>query len=209
MRHRKNSRKLSRKHSHRKAMLNNMARSLIIYQRIKTTLAKAKEARRLTERLISLSKRDTLHSRRLAYDVLRDRVLVAKLFKEIAPLFKDRNGGFTRIVRLNNRTGDGAGLVILELVEKLKKEEKPKKIKETREKKPEPAKELHKKEEKPREEKVKEIKKEEEKVKPKAEREEKKPQEPPKKAAQEVSEKREEPKKKPGFLEGIRKFFKK
>lgn len=208
MRHRRNTGRLSRKHSHRKAMLDNMARSLIIHQRIKTTLAKAKEARRLIERLISCSKRDTLHSRRLAYNILRERTLVTRLFKEIAPLFKDRNGGFTRIVRLRNRVGDGAGLVILELVEKLKKEEKPKKIKERIEKKPETVKEVHKKEEKPKEEKIKEIKKEEERVKPRPEREEKKLKEPSKKATQEVSEKAEEPKKKPGFLEGIRKFFK-
>ncbi|MBM3253609.1 MAG: 50S ribosomal protein L17 [Candidatus Omnitrophica bacterium] len=194
MRHRKNSRKLSRQQSHRKAMLSNMARSLIIYQRIKTTLAKAKESRRLVERLITLGKKNTLHSRRLCYDILRDRELVRKLFLEIAPLFKDRNGGFTRIVRLKNRSGDGAGIVIFELVEKPKKEEKAKRIREEKPKEEKPPKEITKKEEKPKIEKPKT-----EEIPEKQE----KPQEEKPKPSE------EKPKKKHGFLDGIRKFFKK
>ena len=191
MRHRKDGRRLSRQRSHRKAMLINMAKNLFIYQSIKTTLAKAKESRRLVEHLITLGKKDTLHSRREVYSVLTDRTLVKKLFLEIAPLFKDRKGGFTRIVRLNNRVGDGASIVILELVEKIKKEEKPKTVKEkTKEEKPEAQ---HPKEDKLKEEKPKE----------------EKPKEQSDKPVTELPKKKEEPKKKPGFMEGIRKLFKK
>ncbi len=207
MRHRKDSRKLSRQRSHRKAMLINMAKNLFIYQSIKTTLAKAKESRRLVEHLITLGKKDTLYSRREAYSVLTDRTLVKKLFLEVAPLFKERKGGFTRIVRLNNRAGDGASIVILELVEKIKKEEKPKTVKEkTKEEKP--IKDIPKREEKPEVQHPKEDKLKEEKPKEGKPKEEK-PKEQGAKPVTELRVEKAEPKKKPGFMEGIRKLFKK
>ena len=118
MRHRKRHSKLSMKTSHRKAMLRSMVKSLLKYQSIQTIHARAKEARRLAEHLITLTKRDCVASRRAAFSVLTDRDLVTKLFKEIAPLFKSRNSGFTRIIPLGFRRGDGADMVILEFTEK-------------------------------------------------------------------------------------------
>jgi len=107
-----------------------MVRSLIKYQRIEMTLRRAKEARRLAEHLISLSKIDTVDSRRRAYSILTDRDLVKKLFSQTAPLFKERSSGFTRVIRLGFRRGDGAELAILELTEKKMIEKLPKKKKE-------------------------------------------------------------------------------
>jgi len=130
MRHGKRSTKLSMMSSHRKATLNNMVRSLLKYQKIETLLDRAKEARRLAEHLITISMEDTVHSRRMAYSVLTDRDLVGKLFKEIGPLFKGRKGGYTRIIPLGFRRGDGASLAILELTEKSITEKLPKKKKE-------------------------------------------------------------------------------
>ncbi len=118
MRHRKLTNRLSRARPEREALFRNLIRGLIISQRIETTLAKAKGVRRLAERLISTGKRDDLHSRRLAFNILRDRDLTAKLFREIAPLFKDRKGGYTRIMHSGVRKGDGAQLAILELTER-------------------------------------------------------------------------------------------
>jgi large subunit ribosomal protein L17 len=115
--------------AHRKAMLRNMTISLFKYQRIETLLARAKETRRLAEHMITLAKEDTVASRRRAYEVLADRDMVGKLFNEIAPLFKDRKSGYTRIIPLGFRRGDGAELAKLELTEK-KIEEKPPKKKE-------------------------------------------------------------------------------
>ena len=129
MRHAKLRSKLSMMTARRNATMNNMAASLIKYQKIETILARAKEARRLVERLITLSKEDTVFSRRRAYSVLKDRDLVMKLFKEIAPLFKNRNSGFTRIVPLGFRRGDGASMAILELTEKKIIQKTPKKKK--------------------------------------------------------------------------------
>lgn len=130
MRHRKRRSKLSMMTAHRNATLRNMVRSLLKYQRIETILARAKEARRLAESLITLSKQDTVFSRRRAYSILTDRDMVTKLFKEIAPLFKERNSGYTRIIPLGFRRGDGASLVILELTEKKIALKLPKKKKE-------------------------------------------------------------------------------
>ncbi len=118
MRHRKSNRKFDRNKPERDSMLMNLARGLFISQSITTTAQKAKEARKLAERLITMGKVDTLHSRRKVFAVLRDEDLVSKLFKEISPLFKDRKGGYTRIMRLGNRRGDNAEMVILELTEK-------------------------------------------------------------------------------------------
>lgn len=118
MRHGKNSRRLSRSKPEREALLRNLVRGLFISQSIKTTIVKAKEARRLAEKLITLGKKSDLCSKRKVFSVLRDKTLTAKLFKEIAPLFKNRNSGYTRIVRFGSRKGDNAQLVVLELTEK-------------------------------------------------------------------------------------------
>lgn len=130
MRHHKGNRKLGMKTSHRKAMLRNMARNIIRFEKVETTSRRAKEARRLVEKLITLSKADTVFSRRRAYDVLSDRDLVMKLFKDIAPLFASRKSGFTRIIPLGFRRGDGADMVILELTERKIIDKLPKKKKE-------------------------------------------------------------------------------
>ena len=130
MRHRKRRSKLSMMTARRDATMRNMVKALFKYQRIETTLARAKEARRLAEPLITLSKTDNVTARRRAYDVLTDRDLVAKLFKEIAPLFKDRMSGFTRIIPTGFRRGDGAQMAFLELTEKKIIEKLPKKKKE-------------------------------------------------------------------------------
>jgi len=124
MRHRMKSVRLSRNTSARKALLRSLAANIINHYRIKTSLAKAKEARRVIERLITLGKADTLHARRKAYKVLNDRAGVKRLFTEIAPLFKQRAGGYTRIIRAYPRRGDGAEMVFLELTEQPVKEVK-------------------------------------------------------------------------------------
>ncbi len=116
MRHRISGRKLSRHTQHRKLMFRNMLVSLLQYERIKTTLAKAKELRRWADRVIGLGKKGTLHARRQAFDILRDETIVKKLFDKIAPKMKDREGGYTRIYKLGWRQGDGAPLSLIELV---------------------------------------------------------------------------------------------
>jgi large subunit ribosomal protein L17 len=180
MRHSRRTKKFDRYTAHRQAMLKNLARSLLISQKVKTTLVKAKEARRLIEKLITLGKEDTLKNRRLCFTYLQDRSLIKRLFQDIAPLFKDRPGGYTRILKTANRAGDGAQMAILELVTKKQepKAEKKKieKIEKTKEeKKIPPAKEPSK----------------EEKPKPKPiTREEPKPRE-----------------RKKGFISGLRKYF--
>ena len=131
MRHRKQRSKLSMMRSRRKATIINMVSALFKYQKIETIHARAKMARRLAEKLITLSKDDTVAARRRAYQILGDRDLVGKLFKEIAPLFKNRQSGYTRIIQLGFRRGDGAQMAILELtdkkiVEKLSKKKKEK-----------------------------------------------------------------------------------
>ena len=125
MRHAKRVKKLGRTKSHRKAMLANMAASLLTYQVIKTTETKAKEVRKLAEKLITLAKRGDLHAHRQVYDVIKDRKLIKKLFDEIAPKFADREGGYTRVSKLGPRRGDGAPVSVVELLlEKPAKEEK-------------------------------------------------------------------------------------
>jgi len=117
MRHRRKGRKLNRTASHRRALLANLVTALFEHGSIKTTLAKAKEARPLAEKLITLAKRGDLAARRRALRIVKDKSLVYKLFNQLAPKFVDRNGGYTRIVRLGRRMGDGAHIVVLQLVE--------------------------------------------------------------------------------------------
>src|ERR1700761_6659907 len=117
MRHQKNTRKLGRTSQHRDAMLANLVASLIIHKRVKTTLAKAKEARPLAEKLVTLGKEGTLHARRLAIAKIGQKDVVGKLFKEIAPGFKDRQGGYTRILKLGPRQSDSAPIAFLEWVD--------------------------------------------------------------------------------------------
>jgi large subunit ribosomal protein L17 len=125
MRHGRKIKKLGRTQSHRKAMLANMAASLLMHNIIQTTEAKAKEVRKLAEKLITLGKRGDLHAHRQVYAVVRDRKLVKKLFDEIAPKFMEREGGYTRVLKLGIRRGDGAALAVVELLlEKAPKEEK-------------------------------------------------------------------------------------
>ncbi|MDO8535964.1 MAG: 50S ribosomal protein L17 [Candidatus Omnitrophota bacterium] len=138
MRHHKGNAKLGMMTSHRKAFMRNMARNLLKHERIETTKARAKESRKLVERLITLTKTDSVFSRRRAYDILQDRDLVMRLFKEIAPLFKSRTSGYTRIIPLGFRRGDGADMVILELTERKIIEKLPKKKKEKKAKPEEP-----------------------------------------------------------------------
>jgi len=126
MRHRVAGRKLSRHTQHRELMFRNMLVSLLQHERIKTTLAKGKELRSGADRIISLGKQGTLHARRRAFALLRDKEIVKKLFDEIALKFKDREGGYTRVYRLGWRQGDGAPLSLVELVTYASPEEKKK-----------------------------------------------------------------------------------
>ena len=116
MRHRKKWRGLSRSRSHRRAMLRNMATSLLRHERITTTTAKAKELRPYVERLVTLAKRGDLHARRLVARRIPDREVQAKLFAEIGPRYSERPGGYTRILKLGNRRGDAADMALIELV---------------------------------------------------------------------------------------------
>lgn len=125
MRHSVFGRKLGRTTAHREAMFRNMAVSLIQHGRIRTTLEKAKELRVFAERLVGLGKKDSLHARRLAFNRLRDRDAVQKLFQTIAPAFKDRQGGYTRILKLATRFGDAAQLAIIEYLNEALPSTKP------------------------------------------------------------------------------------
>jgi len=109
-------RKLGRPTDHRKAMLRNLVTSLLRSERIETTVTRAKEAQRMAERMITLGKRGNLHARRQALAYIYDEDVVTKLFEEIAPKYAERNGGYTRVLRIGPRRGDGAELAILELV---------------------------------------------------------------------------------------------
>lgn len=117
MRHRKRTAKLGRTGEHRNAMLANMVCSLIIHKRVQTTVAKAKAARSVAEKMVTLGKAGTISDRRLAVARLHNEDAAKILFTELAPLFKDRPGGYTRIIRLGERQGDAASLAILEWVE--------------------------------------------------------------------------------------------
>jgi large subunit ribosomal protein L17 len=169
MRHRVAGRKLSRHTRHRELMFRNMLVSLLQHERIKTTLAKGKELRSWADNIISLGKQGTLHARRRAFALLRDKGIIRKLFDEIAPKFKDRQGGYTRIYRLGWRQGDGAPLSLVELATYAPPEEKKKStIKKAKEviekvtpKRKEKAEKKEKEKEKGKEKKEKKVKKEE------------------------------------------------
>lgn len=118
MRHKLGLRKLNRTSAHRLAMLRNMMNSLLRHEAIKNTLPKAKELRRVVEPMITLAKEPTVANKRLAFNRLRDREIVVKLFNEIGPMFKDRKGGYTRILKMGYRVGDNAPLAYVELVQK-------------------------------------------------------------------------------------------
>ncbi|MEK9671470.1 MAG: 50S ribosomal protein L17 [Rhodospirillaceae bacterium] len=118
MRHRHSYRKLNRTASHRKAMFSNMAVALIIHEQITTTLPKAKELRRVADRMITLGKKSTLHHRRQAHSYLRDDAAVAKLFDGLAGRYKDRPGGYTRVLKAGFRYGDAAPMAVIELVDR-------------------------------------------------------------------------------------------
>ncbi len=118
MRHRNSGRKLNRTAEHRKALFANMAAALIKHEQIVTTLPKAKDLRGVVERLITLAKRGDLHARRLAVSRLRDEQMVAKLFETLGPRYKDRPGGYTRVLKAGFRYGDSAPVAVIELVDR-------------------------------------------------------------------------------------------
>ena len=118
MRHAKRNRKLGREHEHRQAMLANMACSLIEHEQIKTTLPKAKDLRRVVDRLITLGKRGDLHARRQAIAAIGDEAMAAKLFDTLAERYKERPGGYTRVLKAGFRYGDAAPMAIIELVDR-------------------------------------------------------------------------------------------
>jgi large subunit ribosomal protein L17 len=123
MRHRNIGRQLSRNSSHRRAMMKNLAGSLLRHEIIKTTVPKAKELRRVAEPLITMAKDDTVARRRRAFDRLRDRELVTKLFNELGPRYKERPGGYLRILKCGFRAGDNAPMAYVELVDRPEPEE--------------------------------------------------------------------------------------
>lgn len=151
MRHLRSGRKLNRSASHRKAMLKNLAVSILDKERVTTTVTKAKEVRRVVERLITYGKKANLHGIRLAEKSVKNKTVLKKLFDDIAPGYKDREGGYTRVVRLNERKGDNAELAIIELVGRegdvkrtRKKKPAAKKTKTVQKSKPKTAEELKK-----------------------------------------------------------------
>lgn len=122
MRHRKSGRSLGRKTAHRRAMYRNMAASLVQHETIRTTLPKAKELRRVIEPLITLAKQDGVSRRRLAFARLRDDAAVGKLFNELGPRFKDRPGGYLRILKMGYRAGDAAPMALVQLLDQPEQE---------------------------------------------------------------------------------------
>ncbi|WP_343189017.1 50S ribosomal protein L17 [Buchnera aphidicola (Chaitoregma tattakana)] len=121
MRHKKSGKKFNRTRSHFKSMMRNMICSLFKYERIKTTLSKAKELRRFSEKIITIAKIDSLHNRRTIFSRIRDMVLVKKLFSDISPFFLNRPGGYTRILKCGFRKGDCSLMSYIELVDRNKK----------------------------------------------------------------------------------------
>ncbi|SFV53789.1 LSU ribosomal protein L17p [hydrothermal vent metagenome] len=132
MRHRKSGKQLNRNASHRKAMFKNMCTSLLRHEVIRTTLPKAKELRRFIEPLITKGKIDSVHNRRFVFAKLRDDEIVAKLFTTIGPFYKDRQGGYTRVLKAGFRSGDKAPMAIIQLVD-FSKEETTKEVVENKE----------------------------------------------------------------------------
>lgn len=126
MRHRKSGRQLNRNGNHLNSMLKNMTCSLIMHEIIKTTLAKAKELRRIVEPIITLSKKDTIARRRLVFSRINNNEIVSKLFKNLGPCFFNRLGGYTRILKCGFRSGDKAPMAYIELVDRVKKNKKEK-----------------------------------------------------------------------------------
>jgi len=122
-RHANTGRKLSRNSSHRKALLDNLVRAIILEESIRTTTPKAKEAKRVVERIITKARENTLSARRVVHRTVRDQAALAKLFDSIGPRFKERPGGYTRLIHTSNRVGDNAPMSILELVVKAEKGE--------------------------------------------------------------------------------------
>jgi large subunit ribosomal protein L17 len=121
MRHRNSGRRLGRNSPHRRAMYRNMAASLVLHETIRTTLPKAKELRRVIEPLITLGKEDSVSHRRLAFDRLRDQAAVGRLFTELGPRFKDRPGGYLRILKMGYRVGDSAPMALVQLLDQPEK----------------------------------------------------------------------------------------
>ncbi len=121
MRHRKAGRQLGRKSPHRTAMYRNMASSLVLHETIRTTLPKAKELRKVVEPLITLAKQDGVAQRRRAFDRLRDKEVVGKLFNELGPRYRSRPGGYLRILKIGNRPGDSAPMALVQLVDQPEK----------------------------------------------------------------------------------------
>ena len=118
MRHRQSGRKLNRTSSHRKSLFKNMSQALLKHEQIVTTLPKAKELKRVVEKLITLGKKGTLHSRRLAFNQIRDNDMVSKLFDNLAKRYSDRNGGYTRVLKAGFRYGDSAPMAVIEWVDR-------------------------------------------------------------------------------------------
>ena len=118
MRHRQSGRKLNRTSSHRKSLFKNMAQALLKHEQIVTTLPKAKELKRVVEKLITLGKKGNLHSRRLAFNQIRDKDMVSKLFDTLAKRYSDRKGGYTRVLKAGFRYGDSAPMAVIELVDR-------------------------------------------------------------------------------------------
>ena len=118
MNHRKTGRKLGRSNAHRKALFRNMVTSLLEHEQIQTTDAKAKELRGVAERMITLGKRGTLHARRQALETIRSKTVTSKLFDELADRYRERPGGYTRVLKLGQRPGDAAPMSIIELVDR-------------------------------------------------------------------------------------------
>ena len=118
MRHRQSGRKLNRTSSHRKSLFKNMAQALLKHEQILTTLPKAKELKRVVEKLITLGKKGNLHSRRLAFNQIRDKDMVSKLFDNLAKRYSDRKGGYSRVLKAGFRYGDSAPMAVIELVDR-------------------------------------------------------------------------------------------
>ena len=118
MRHRQSGRKLNRTSSHRKSLFKNMAQALLKHEQIVTTLPKAKELKRVVEKLITLGKKGNLHSRRLAFNQIRDKDMVSKLFDNLAKRYSDRKGGYSRVLKAGFRYGDSAPMAVIELVDR-------------------------------------------------------------------------------------------
>ena len=118
MRHRQSGRKLNRTSSHRKSLFKNMSQALLKHEQIVTTLPKAKELKRVVEKLITLGKKGNLHSRRLAFNQIRDKDMVSKLFDNLATRYSDRKGGYTRVLKAGFRYGDSAPMAVIELVDR-------------------------------------------------------------------------------------------